>query len=82
MSSSGDGSVEAHILIQDSGVGIPALFGMNESTAAALPFFGIGLTNVYQRLSQLFERDDLMHFTSDPETGTTVSVILPLNRTN
>ena len=82
MSSSGDGSVEAHILIQDSGVGIPALFEMNESTAAALPFFGIGLTNVYQRLSQLFERDDLMHFTSDPETGTTVSVILPLNRTN
>ena len=71
----------AKITIIDSGVGIPELFGNENAPASGLTFFGIGLTNVYERLVKLYGRDDLMNFKSDPDSGTTVTVIVPVFRT-
>ena len=71
----------ANITVADSGVGIPELFGVTLPTSAGLPFFGIGLNNVYERLVQLYGKTDLMSFVSDPDTGTTVKVLLPVQHT-
>ncbi len=65
------------IKIQDSGIGIPALFGAGQSEAANRDFFGIGLRNVSMRLEQLYGRNDLLIIHSTPETGTTVRLLLP-----
>ncbi len=70
-----DGS--AQIDIEDSGVGIPALFGKLEFTLGASSFFGIGLNNVCSRLEKLYGRNDLLQMRSNAETGTHVRVILP-----
>lgn len=70
-----DGS--ARIDIEDSGVGIPALFGKLEFTAGAGSFFGIGLSNVSSRLERLYGRDDLLQMRSSAETGTHVRLTLP-----
>lgn len=71
----------AILTIQDTGNGIPALFGRKGPASEKHDFFGIGLSNVYERLRQLFAREDLLRFSSDPETGTTVEVVLPASRT-
>jgi len=67
----------ARIDIEDSGVGIPALFGKLEFTEGASSFFGIGLNNVCSRLERLYGRNDLLQMRSNAETGTHVRVILP-----
>ena len=44
--------------VSDSGVGIPELYGAGDASAPpATAFFGIGLTNVAQRLAQLYGGD-------------------------
>ncbi len=70
----------AQVVVTDSGVGIPSLFGKNGTQFGKEPFFGIGLSNVYDRLRQLFNRDDLLGFRSDPEKGTAVTMLLPKQR--
>jgi sensor histidine kinase YesM len=66
--------------VQDTGVGIPHLFGKQADSAERHPFFGIGLSNVYDRLQQLFERSDLLAFSSDPEKGTRAILMIPPRR--
>ncbi len=63
------------ILVEDTGVGIPALFGQGE-TAAPGSFFGIGLRNVAARMERLYERPGLLRLRSSPE-GTAARLILP-----
>ena len=70
----------ARVVVTDSGVGIPSLFGKNDTQFRKAAFFGIGLSNVYDRLRQLFDRDDLLGFRSDPEKGTTVTMLIPEQR--
>ena len=72
----GDGMAE--IVVTDTGVGIPALFGRGEVTSSEVDFFGIGLQNVGSRLVRLYDRDDLLHFQSDPDKGTCVRMLIPI----
>lgn len=66
------------ILVQDTGAGIPDLFGHGEVPASDVDFFGIGLQNVSSRLIRLYDRDDLLYLSSDPEAGTTVRMLIPI----
>ena len=68
----------AEVVVADSGIGIPALFGQSEAPVLDGTFFGIGLRNVAARLEKLYGRDDLLRMASDPETGTTARLLLPL----
>jgi len=68
----------AEIVVADTGVGIPALFGRGEVTSSEVDFFGIGLQNVGSRLVRLYDRDDLLHFQSDPDKGTCVRMLIPI----
>ena len=68
----------AEIVVADTGIGIPALFGKGEAAVSDADFFGIGLRNVAARLEKLYERNDLLRMVSDPEQGTTVRLLLPL----
>ena len=68
----------AEVVVADTGVGIPALFGRGEEALAEQPFFGIGLNNVSARLQQIYGRADLLRLRSDPGEGTTVRLCLPL----
>jgi signal transduction histidine kinase len=67
----------AEIVVADTGVGIPALFGRGEVNASEGDFFGIGLQNVGSRLVRLYDRDDLLYFQSDPDKGTRVRMLIP-----
>jgi len=71
----------AKVVVTDTGVGIPTLFGKGRRTVERGEFFGIGLSNVFDRLHQLFGRDDLLAFESDPDEGTTVTMVVPAERT-
>lgn len=73
-------SGEATVTVSDSGVGIPALFAETNANTVSDSFFGLGLSNVSERLRQLYGRDDLMRFESDPENGTRVVTTLPESR--
>jgi two-component system, LytTR family, sensor kinase len=75
----------AEIEVADSGVGIPAIF--TDATGDGMPsgdaegaFFGVGLRNVADRLERLYGRRDLLRFRSGQETGTSVTITLPLVR--
>ncbi len=68
----------AEIVVADTGIGIPALFGQGDAPTSNAAFFGIGLRNVAARLEMLYGRNDLLRMMSDPETGTTVRLLLPL----
>lgn len=70
-----DGSIE--IVVQDTGFGIPVLFGNMDETTEAQPFFGIGLQNVSARLVHLYGRSDLLRYRSEAEAGTTVRMLIP-----
>ena len=70
-----EGLVE--IVVADTGVGIPALFGAPEAPVREPGFFGIGLRNVAARLEKLYGRSDLLRMHSAPEAGTTVRLLLP-----
>ena len=63
--------------VYDSGKGIPSLFGAQEPAEGIASFFGLGLTNVASRLEKHYGRSDLLKFESTPESGTTVTLILP-----
>jgi GAF domain-containing protein len=74
------GAVEGGIKIEvaDTGVGIPSLFEVDATgTTDTYSFFGIGLRNISSRLGYLYEREDLLTIRSAPDTGTTVTVIIP-----
>jgi hypothetical protein len=73
-------SSEATITIHDTGVGIPYLFARSDRATERHDFFGIGLSNVFERLRQLFQRDDLLGFESNPEDGTRVTMVIPARR--
>ncbi len=68
---------EVIVLVEDSGVGIPELFGKLEFTTKPGSFFGIGLGNVSARMERLYDRHDLLQMRSNAETGTVVKLILP-----
>ncbi len=68
---------EMQIQVTDSGVGIPSLFGREVPTTDSEDFFGIGLKNVHSRMELLFNREDLLRMSSDPENGTKVILIVP-----
>jgi two-component system, LytTR family, sensor kinase len=70
----------AEVTVTDSGVGIPELFGQKMADFAKQSFFGIGLSNVHDRLRQLYDDDNLMLMESDPETGTRVTLYIPPSR--
>ncbi len=67
----------AEVVVADTGIGIPALFGRGEATLAEADFFGIGLRNVAARLEKLYGRSDLLRMASSPDAGTTVRLLLP-----
>ena len=69
----------AEVVVADTGVGIPALFGQGEQALPQPPFFGIGLRNVSARLQQIYGRGDLLRLRSTPGEGTTVRLCLPLS---
>jgi len=71
---------EALVTIHDTGVGIPYLFSRSDRATERHDFFGIGLSNVFERLHQLFQRDDLLGFESNPEDGTRVTLVIPARR--
>lgn len=68
------------VTVHDSGVGIPALFAEKEPATGRLAFFGIGLSNVYDRMRELYGRDDLLRFESSDVAGSTVRLIVPPTR--
>ena len=73
----GDGALV--VTVADTGVGIPALFGraghpeppLPDAPAGdkleADPFFGVGLSNVHDRLRQLYGDGDWLRHTSSPD---------------
>ncbi len=63
--------------VTDSGAGIAALFSENGFSSGRQPFFGIGLSNVFERMSQLYGRDDLLQLASTPGEGTTARLFIP-----
>lgn len=63
--------------IVDTGAGIQTLFGRTEPATGNLDFFGTGLSNVYERVGQLYGRDDLLSFVSSPDAGTVVRLKIP-----
>jgi len=77
----------ARIRVADTGLGIPALFANGDgsttlttgATSDAEPpdFYGIGLRNVAARLERLYDRSDLLRFTSAPGTGTVAELLIP-----
>ncbi len=64
------------ICVQDTGRGISALFD-RDGASTERSFFGTGLTNVAERLTRLYERDDLLTFASKPWEGTTATIRIP-----
>lgn len=68
---------DAEIIVTDTGVGIPILFGKSGSDEDS-SFFGLGLKNVAQRLERLYERTDLLRIQSNPDHGTTVQIRIPV----
>ncbi len=70
----------ACVTVTDSGTGIPDLFGSPEPVTGHMDFFGIGLSNVYERLVHLYGRSDLLSFDSVLEQGTCVRLRIPVER--
>ncbi len=63
--------------VRDSGAGIPALFPETGFSSGRQPFFGIGLSNVFERMTQLYGRDDLLQLASTAGEGTTARLCIP-----
>ena len=78
----------AELTVEDTGVGIPALFAGGDGSVTPAPgsaepdFFGIGLRNVAARLERLYGRADLLSLTSAPGAGTTARLRIPLTEVN
>jgi two-component sensor histidine kinase len=74
-------SVSAHLdegqlvlTVRDSGRGTPTATDEVPSRG------GVGLSNLARRLERLYGSDASLHFTSGPETGTTVIIRVPANQ--
>ncbi|WP_143536796.1 histidine kinase [Rubricoccus marinus] len=65
---------QTEITVADTGVGIPALFGPEKADRE--PFYGVGLTNVADRLLQIYGTSDRLVIRSGPD-GTSASLHLP-----
>lgn len=72
-SQDGDLVIEVH----DSGVGIPALFHVSKDVDPTDEYFGIGLRNVADRLSQLYGQQGLLSIRSAPDSGTSSLLHIP-----
>jgi len=70
------------IVVSDTGIGIPALFGAREGEISHGSFFGIGLSNISSRLEQLYDRKDLLVIDSRPGVGTTARMHIPLDESS
>lgn len=72
--------------VVDTGAGIPALFsdtpGANSTPVNKPDFFGIGLSNVADRLEKLYGRTGLLHLSSSPDNGTVARLSLPVEQPN
>ncbi len=66
------------ILVKDTGIGIPELFGSTDDDGRDRDYFGIGLNNVVTRVEQLYGRDDIFSITSIPGEGTSVRLRIPI----
>ncbi|MEO0740110.1 MAG: histidine kinase [Bacteroidota bacterium] len=75
----GDGHVREHLVVSvsDTGVGLAPPLGSDDPTS----FYGVGLSNVHDRLRQLYDRDDLLRVDGAPGIGTTATLRLPLPST-
>jgi len=67
---------EMEIVINDNGPGIPSIAAQGEITGR-LDFLGVGTSNVFSRLRELYGRDDLLRFSSQPGEGTKVRILIP-----
>ena len=67
---------EVLIEVEDNGPGIPSIAGQGETSGRA-EFLGLGTSNVFSRLSELYGRDDLLRFESRPGDGTIVRIFIP-----
>lgn len=65
------------VFVEDTGVGISVLADDSTGTTS---FYGIGLKNISSRLEKLYGRPGLLRISSDPETGTRASLVLPHHR--
>ncbi|MEM6783395.1 MAG: histidine kinase [Bacteroidota bacterium] len=76
---SGDGQVRDVLVvtISDTGVGLALPPPSSDPTA----FYGVGLSNVRDRLRQLYGRDDLLQVVGAPGVGATATLRLPLSST-
>ncbi|MEM1056888.1 MAG: histidine kinase [Bacteroidota bacterium] len=68
----------AEVTVADTGVGIPALFASGDGAAPHVEFYGVGLSNVSDRLRQLYGDDHHLSIRSSPE-GTAATLLLPLS---
>ena len=69
------------IRVNDTGSGIPALYLASDATAldsSDHDFYGVGLSNVADRLRQLYGDDDRLTIQSSPD-GTSACLHLPLS---
>ncbi|MEM6646989.1 MAG: histidine kinase [Bacteroidota bacterium] len=68
------------LVIRDTGMGIPSLFGQGPHRIQDVTFLGIGLQNVRARLEQLYGAEHDVVFESAPGQGTTVRLLMPIHR--
>ncbi len=70
-----DGAVQVEV--EDTGAGIPQLFGGDAFSGDPHSFYGIGLRNVAGRLKELYGRADLLQLRSYPDEGVTATLVIP-----
>ncbi len=65
------------VAVSDNGVGMDELTRMQALVTGQGSGFGVGLSNVYERLKRLYDQDLAFEIISEPEQGTTVSIAVP-----
>ncbi len=63
--------------VSDNGVGMDELTRIQALVSGKGSGFGVGLSNVYERLKRLYDQDLVFAIISEPEQGTTVSIAFP-----
>jgi len=64
------------MVVSDNGPGIREISGRGE-VSGKQSFHGVGTTNVYTRLRELYGRNDLLRFRSEPGEGSIVRILIP-----